>query len=147
MNMAIRFWRPENQHGIFSNFSYDPIVIDGVEYSTPEHFFQSQKAQDSREWKEIVDAPTPTLAKRLGGACHLRPDWENYKAAVMYQTVRERVRQNPKFRQALIDTGGEVIEEVSPFDYYWGIGRDGTGRNMLGEVLMDIRQEIKEGEL
>jgi ribA/ribD-fused uncharacterized protein len=65
----------------------------------------------------------------------------------MYQTVRERVRQNPKFRQALIDTGGEVIEEVSPFDYYWGIGRDGTGRNMLGEVLMDIRQEIKEGEL
>ena len=145
--MQIKFWRPENEHGIFSNFAYTPLVIDGVKYLTPEHFFQSQKALDSSEWKGIVDAPDAKAAKRLGGECHLRPDWETEKCSVMMRTLRERAMQNPEFRQALIDTGDAELIEASPFDSYWGCGRDGSGRNMLGEQLMDIRQMIKDGTL
>ena len=34
--MQIKFWRPENSYGIFSNFAYTPLTIDGVEYATAE---------------------------------------------------------------------------------------------------------------
>lgn len=145
--MQIKFWGPDNPHGLFSNFAQTPIVIEGVRYPTAEHFFQSQKTSNSYQWREIVEAPTPLLAKQLGKKCELRPDWEINKVAVMYQVVREKALQCPQFRQELLDTGDAELEENSPFDPYWGIGRDGSGRNMLGEILMDVRQEIKDGEL
>jgi hypothetical protein len=28
-------------------------------------------------------------------------------------------------------------------DMYWGCGADGTGQNMLGKVLMEVREELK----
>jgi len=27
--------------------------------------------------------------------------------------------------------------------YYWGIGADGSGKNMLGKILMEIRDELR----
>jgi hypothetical protein len=27
-------------------------------------------------------------------------------------------------------------------DYYWGIGVDGSGKNMLGKLLMEVRQAL-----
>ena len=145
--MQIKFWRPENEHGIFSNFAHTPLVIDGVDYLTAEHYFQAQKTQDSREWAEIVKASSPTLAKRLGGECHMRPDWDTKRCSVMMRVLREKAVQSPEFRKALIDSGDAELIKASPWDAFWGCGRNGSGRNMLGEQLMDIRQMIKDGDL
>jgi len=30
-------------------------------------------------------------------------------------------------------------------DAYWGDGGDGTGQNMLGRVVMEVREELGEG--
>lgn len=27
-------------------------------------------------------------------------------------------------------------------DYYWGCGKDGFGKNMLGIILMEVREEL-----
>jgi len=35
--------------------------------------------------------------------------------------------------------------ENSPTDYYWGCGKDGTGRNELGKILMKIRSKLRQG--
>jgi hypothetical protein len=32
--------------------------------------------------------------------------------------------------------------EKSPFDSYWGAGKDGTGSNHLGKCLVEVRNEI-----
>jgi len=138
---------PRKEKWDFLQFCIYPLVIEGVEYSTAEHFFQAQKTHDSQEWKGIVSSPTPSVAKRLGGECHLRPDWEEIKCGVMLQVLREKAVQCLEFRQALIDTGDMELIEASPFDSYWGRGLDGKGINKLGEQLMDIRQMIKEGVL
>jgi predicted NAD-dependent protein-ADP-ribosyltransferase YbiA (DUF1768 family) len=29
-------------------------------------------------------------------------------------------------------------------DPYWGNGPDGSGKNMLGKILMEVREEIKK---
>jgi hypothetical protein len=31
------------------------------------------------------------------------------------------------------------LDENAPGDYYWGCGKDGTGRNQLGLTLMQVR--------
>jgi len=145
--MIIRFWNAKDTYGIFSNFAETPLVIDGTRYPTAEHFFQAQKTKDSQEWSDIVRAPTPLDAKRLGRKVHLRDDWEVNKCSVMLWALREKATQCPEFRQALIDSGDAELQENSPFDFFWGTRRDGAGRNMLGELLMDVRQMIKDGVL
>jgi ribA/ribD-fused uncharacterized protein len=65
----------------------------------------------------------------------------------MMQVLIEKARQCSEFRQELIDSGDAELIESSPFDFFWGEGRDGSGRNMLGELLMDVRRMIVEDDL
>ena len=47
-----------------------------------------------------------------------------------------------KLRELLLATADRPLVEASPFDYYWGCGRSGTGKNRLGELLMQTRAEL-----
>ena len=44
----------------------------------------------------------------------------------------------------LISTGERPLLEDSAKDYYWGIGAEGNGKNMLGIILMEIRNLLKD---
>jgi ribA/ribD-fused uncharacterized protein len=46
-------------------------------------------------------------------------------------------------RAILLDTGDEEIVEDTSTDHYWGRGRSGTGRNMLGRILMRSRTQLR----
>ncbi len=39
-----------------------------------------------------------------------------------------------------------IIVEHTENDDYWGDGGNGSGKNMLGQVLMRIRSELREVE-
>ena len=56
------------------------------------------------------------------------------------------MEQNPYVRKKLLETKDVTICEDSPDDYFWGIGRDGNGANMLGKLWMKIRKEIQENK-
>ena len=45
----------------------------------------------------------------------------------------------------LLDTGDALIVEHTVNDRYWGDGGDGSGKNMLGRILMEIRTELAQG--
>ena len=45
---------------------------------------------------------------------------------------------------ALLSTGERKLIEDSPVDYYWGCGEDGSGVNMLGKLLMELRTELQK---
>ncbi|WP_081589256.1 MULTISPECIES: NADAR family protein [Fischerella] len=47
-------------------------------------------------------------------------------------------------REILLSTGDEEIVENSPIDYYWGCGADGSGKNMLGIILMEVREILRQ---
>lgn len=42
----------------------------------------------------------------------------------------------------LLSTAGSVLVEASPYDHFWGGGRDGEGLNYLGRLLMKLRAEF-----
>jgi N-glycosidase YbiA len=43
----------------------------------------------------------------------------------------------------LHSTGEQDIVENAPGDYYWGCGKDGTGLNKLGSILVKVRTKIR----
>lgn len=73
----------------------------------------------------------------------LRPDWENVKEEIMYRGVLRKLTITGDFRQILLSTGDSLLVENSPIDYYWGCGADGSGKNRLGHILMEVRQVFR----
>ena len=75
-------------------------------------------------------------------ALPLREDWEQVKDDIMRRAVYAKFTQNKEIRDILISTGKETIIEKTTNDYYWGCGQDGSGRNMLGIILMETREKL-----
>jgi hypothetical protein len=74
----------------------------------------------------------------------LRRDWEWVKVSIMTDAVRAKFTQHPELRAILLGTGEAKIVEHTENDDYWGDGGDGSGRNMLGQILMRVRDELRE---
>ena len=144
--MAIKFYREREQpYGCFSNFSKHSFEIEGRPWQTVEHYFQAQKFAGTAHEGAIQVAPAPMTAKTLGNTRDfpLRPDWDTVKDDVMRRAVRAKFEQHEDIRAVLLGTGDAELIENAPNDYYWGCGADGTGRNMLGKVLMEVRDALR----
>ena len=73
----------------------------------------------------------------------MRPDWDQVKRSIMKECCLAKFLQHPNLRQILMDTGSKELIEDSQTDFFWGCGSDGTGQNVLGQVLMEIRTELQ----
>ena len=142
----IEFYRTGDEYGCLSNFAAYPIELDGKIWPTTEHYFQAQKFRDDVRAEEIRTAASPMVAARMGRSRHarLREDWELVKDDVMRKAVRAKFAQHNDLRRILLETGDALLVEHTAKDSYWADGGDGHGRNMLGQILMQIRQEISE---
>ena len=144
--MAIKFYRErEEPYGCFSNFSKHSFPLDGMPWQTVEHYFQAMKFAGTPQEEAIRLAPAPMIAKQLGNdrTFPLRPDWDGVKDDFMRRAVRAKFEQHPHIRAILLATGDEELIEAAPNDYYWGCGAEGTGKNMLGRILMEVRNELR----
>jgi len=147
--MTIYFYKVSDPYGCFSNFSAHPIQVEGSYWQTVEHYYQAQKfvgTENERLIAVIRQTQTPMEAATLGRdrTRKLRPDWEQVKRQVMWQGVLTKFLTHTDIQAILLDTGDELIVEDSPTDYYWGCGQDKTGQNQLGEILMNVRQEVRQ---
>ncbi|MQS14377.1 NADAR family protein [Streptomyces kaniharaensis] len=148
--MTIYFYdADEIPYGCFSNFSAHGVELDGRHWPTAEHYFQAQKFAGTRHVEAILRAPTPLRASQLGRerTRPLRRDWEHVKDDVMRRVVEAKFRTHADIRAVLLSTGTEELVENTGGDHYWGRGRTGKGRNMLGRILMRTRHRLAaEGE-
>jgi ribA/ribD-fused uncharacterized protein len=139
----VKFYSVSDEFGQFSNFAAFPIQMDGERWPTTEHYFQAQKFEDETYRQKIRKAHSPMLAARLGRdrKQKLRRDWEAVKVEIMRQAVRAKFSQHEQLRELLLSTGEAKIAEHTENDNYWGDGGDGSGKNMLGRILMQLREE------
>jgi N-glycosidase YbiA len=70
----------------------------------------------------------------------LRKDWESVKDDMMRRAVRAKFSQHEEIRVILLGTGDALLVEHTEKDGYWGDGGDGSGKNMLGHILMEVRE-------
>ena len=141
----IRFYGTRDEYGIFSNFAAYPIVLKGKTWPTSEHYFQAQKFAGTEHEESIRKSASPMIAARKGRDRKkpLRKDWEKVKDAVMLEAVRAKITQHPELRARLLSTGDARLVEHTERDAYWADGGDGRGRNRLGEILMQVREELR----
>lgn len=142
--------RFDGEYAFLSNYSASPFTANGVVFPTMEHYFQAMKATNQEDLLEIANAPTPGQAKRLGRQIQLRADWEGIKDKVMLTGLRKKFA-NPELRNLLLATGDEeLIEGTTWHDNEWGNCtcprcKNILGKNKLGKLLMQVREEIKNG--
>ncbi|AFZ05406.1 hypothetical protein Osc7112_0823 [Oscillatoria nigro-viridis PCC 7112] len=144
--MAIYFYTTGSEYGCFSNFSSHGLELDGEYWATSEHYFQAQKFPNTPHCEQIRQAKTPKDAAKMGRdrSRPLRKDWEEVKDGIMGKAVLRKFETHPEIREILLATGDEEIVENSPIDYYWGCGKDGSGKNMLGQILMEVREILRK---
>jgi N-glycosidase YbiA len=147
--MPIYFYSTRDEYGCFSNFSRHGFELDGLWWMTSEHYFQAQKfvTTDWAWFDKICEVKSPKDAARMGrDRSHpLRSDWEKVKDAIMQKAVLQKFQTHADIREILLATGDELLVENAPGDYYWGCGKDGSGKNKLGEILMAVREILRMG--
>ncbi|MFA6235381.1 MAG: NADAR family protein [Bacteroidota bacterium] len=131
----------------FSNFHPAPIKVEGKEYPTSEHFFQAAKFfKTDPAWAESIRrAGSPGQCARMGRdrAHKILTSWDNIRDEVMRFVLYLKYTQNPDLRKFLEETGDAFLIEDSPVDFYWGWGKDHTGKNRLGKLLMELRGALR----
>lgn len=146
--MTIYFYSDRTPpYGCFSNFSKHGFDLDGAWWPTSEHYFQAQKFAGTARVDLIRQARSPKDAATMGRdrAFPMRADWEQVKDDVMRRAVLRKFEAHADIRAILLGTGDEEIVENAPRDYYWGCGADGSGKNMLGQILMEVRDRLRAG--
>lgn len=142
--------------GPFSNFAYSPFILDGIKWENTEAAFMYYKAihfKDFKSAEQIKKETNPVKAKGLGRAVSNFNDaeWEKARYAYMYKVNLAKYTQNSLFFETLMNTKELVLVETNGNDRVWGIGLYASddrvldenkwkGRNLLGNVLMDIRK-------
>ncbi len=143
--MTIYFYSTRGDCGCFSNFSSHGFELDGEYWPTTEHYFQAQKFPNTPQCDRIRQVKTPKEAANMGRdrQIPLRQDWEQVKDDIMRNAVLCKFETHTDIREILLATDDEEIVENAPGDYYWGCGKDGSGKNMLGLILMEVRDILR----
>jgi ribA/ribD-fused uncharacterized protein len=123
-----------------------PVRIhwEGITYHSSEHAYVASKTNDRDKKLHIARIECPKQAKKFGRTLKLRADWESVKIPIMYQIVKKKFTENGDLGNMLIFTGNAHIEETNTWnDTFWGVC-NGKGKNILGEILMKVRDVVKQ---
>ena len=150
MANEICFYRAsEKPYGAFSNLYRREVVFEGETFATSEHAYQAGKPRKKavRDW--LMAAPSPAL---LAMAAHglyywdVAPGWSTTKFDRMRDILRAKFEQHDDLRELLLSTGDARLVESATVDNevnrLWG-EVNGVGKNMLGVLLMEIREELQ----
>lgn len=125
----------QGKYRFLSNFYIEPddTHVEG-EYQSEKTIIPSEKSK--------FDLVSPGLAKKLGRKVTLRKDWEVIKEKVMYDLVKRKFQDHNCLRKLLLETENAVLVEGNTWnDIFWGVCH-GKGQNMLGKILMKVREEL-----
>lgn len=130
-----------------------PLRVNGVSIRTSEALYQACRFPHMPEVQRlIIDENSPMTAKMRGKPYRdqSRADWESVRTKIMRWCLRVKLAQNVRsFGDLLIETGDKPIVEYSSKDDFWGARpqEDGSlqGMNVLGRLLMELREQIRSG--
>ena len=145
----IRFYRAnEKPYGAFSNLCRREVVFEGETFATSEHAYQAGKARTAAVRKWLMEAPSPALLSMAAHGLYywdVAPGWSKIKFDRMRAVLRAKFTQHEDLHALLLSTGDARLVESATVDNevnrLWG-EVNGSGRNMLGTLLMELRTEL-----
>ena len=141
-----------------SNMFDCDFVVDGVWYHTTEQFIVVQKAMlfgDADIISQVRQLRNPVQMKQRGKEIKglNRDEWHVKAPALILPGLLAKFEQVNVCRAMLLATGDRLLVEASPHDLFWGVGiglndvrlwnrKYHRGHNMMGKLLMTVRDEI-----
>lgn len=126
------------------------VELDGLLYPSAEHAFQAAKTLDDNHRRNFQVMNGADTARYFGRRVKLRDDWEDVKVDIMERIMLDKFTRSDPFpsqaelRCKLLDTGDARIEYANKRgDMFWGTV-NGEGDNVLGKILMDVREKLRE---
>ena len=119
----------------------------GLRYKNVEAAFQSRKNSKREQDFELLSGRE---AKRLGRHVALRKDWEQVKYGIMYEIVYLKFTKDKTLQAMLLDTDDRELVELNTWnDKTWGVvynpnTKKYEGQNLLGNILMGVREAIRQ---
>lgn len=150
----VYFW-----NSVLSNWAEAEFEYKGQHFYNSEQAFMWEKANcfnDKKIADEILETLSPKTAKYLGRSIKNYDEsvWEQERGTIMFEVCLAKFSQNSSLKRDLLSTGDKTIVEGSPFDKVWGVGlhwdddkildeKNWRGENLLGKVLMQVRNKLR----
>jgi ribA/ribD-fused uncharacterized protein len=145
--LAQYFKRQDPVIGFLSNFAlgYGFEDNDGIWWDTSEHYYQAMKSPFAEEREEVRKQESPGAAKKKGREINCYADWgEGRKIEAMMMALGYKF-SDPEAKTRLINTSPDYLVEYAPWgDDYWGVDKHYKGKNILGKLLVALREELIE---
>ena len=155
----IGFFHENEAYGCFSNWYPAEFDYAGKHFMNSEQFMMYHKVMMFGQHElagKIMANPDPQTCKNIARTKFPEFDaklWDKTSRQAVKRGVRAKFRQNQPLLEELLDTGGALLAECSPYDTKWGIGIDihdlarqdvsaWKGKNLLGRILMEVREEL-----
>ncbi len=152
----VLFWQDED---IYSNFYPASFTVDGKTFNCSEQYFMYCKAVHFN----AVEAATAILKETSAYNCkkigrkiknYDNSSWNQVRESFMFDACFNKFSQNPGLKEQLLATGNRLLVEASLTDKIWGIGLSEEndealdqakwrGINLLGQVLMNVREKLR----
>ena len=141
----IRFLHPTGEWGFLSNAAPCNFKLQDRVWSSVEHYYHAQKFLNFAEQESVRLCNTAQEAIQKGTSVgrSYRQDWHRYRLGAMRDAIRAKFTQSEELKQKLLETGDNELVRDSTHDVYWGAGAENTGQNMIGKILMEIRDELR----
>lgn len=126
-----------------SNFSPVFIIYEDKRYPSVEHAYQAAKSVD-KEWRKFCkNEKRPSNVKKASRHIKVRADWGAVKISIMKELLQQKFADDI-YSELLLETRDIYLIEGNTWgDRFWGVDIEtGEGRNVLGHLLMEIRQDL-----
>lgn len=141
----------EQDFYVLSNFSAFNLKWRGFVFPTSEHAYHWEKFRNLYDQNgliraAILNAPSAHEAFKISEENKglRRRDWDEVKVDTMHNILWAKVHQHEYVMRKLLATGSRELIEDSWRDDFWGWGPNRDGKNMLGKVWMEIREELRK---
>lgn len=149
---SVVFLKTKESFGGLSNMAGGfPLRVNGIRMLTSEALYQACRFPHLPDVQRLIIEENSPMTAKMKSKPHRqnsRPDWDQVRVKIMRWCLRVKLAQNwNAFSKLLLETGDRAIVEESRKDDFWGAKpideRTLVGMNVLGQLLMELREAIK----
>ncbi|HYC36289.1 MAG TPA: NADAR domain-containing protein [Usitatibacter sp.] len=151
---SVVFLKTDEPFGGLSNMAGGyPIRVNGIRILTSEALYQACRFPYLPDVQRMIIGENSPMTAKMRSKPHRkdsRRDWDHVRVRIMRWCLRMKLASNwSAFSELLLRTGDRPIVEQSRKDDFWGakpVGDGSTlvGMNVLGRLLMELREQVKE---
>lgn len=140
-------WFDHSSHPLTYFLSNDyscSVKVGNVKYKCAEAAFQAYKFTDNPSLFNRFKKMDGKEALAYGEKNNFQQvkNWYHIRETIMLAVLKAKFEQHADLKELLLATGDAYLVEHSKKDAFWSDRKDGTGKNRLGHLLMQVRGEL-----